>query len=97
VKLRVDKNNKVVCDGLVDVGNVPTITLVGDKDITIAKGSNFADPGATAKDKEDGNLTKKVKISGLVNTSVPGKYSLVYYVEDSMHNISSVERRVTVK
>jgi hypothetical protein len=52
--------------------------------------------GAVASDLTDGNLTSSIKISGTVNTSVVGKYTLTYDVADAQGNASSVTRVINV-
>jgi len=61
----------------------PVITLLGDATTTIMVGQNFVDPGATALDQEDGNITSQIVVSGNVSTSTPGTYVLTYNVTDS--------------
>ena len=39
--------------------------------------------GITASDKEDGDLTSKIKVTGEVDTSKAGEYKLTYSVTDS--------------
>lgn len=62
----------------------PVITLNGASTITINKGDNFTDPGATVTDNKDTNLTATV--SGTVNTSVANTYKLTYSATDSAGN-----------
>ncbi len=75
----------------------PQITLNGSKTITINLNDKFVDPGATATDKKDGDLTDKIKTTGTVNTSKAGTYRITYTVEDSSKNKVSVTRTVIVK
>ncbi|GBD33893.1 hypothetical protein HRbin34_00194 [bacterium HR34] len=76
----------------------PVITLLGNNPIEILQGSNFTDPGATANDPEDGDITYKITVSGFVNTSVPGQYTLTYNVADSKGLAADpVQRTVIVK
>lgn len=51
------------------------VRLKGSKTVTVQVGTTFADPGATAN--ADGH-TLNVKVSGEVNTDVPGTYTLCY-------------------
>lgn len=75
----------------------PVITLVGSATMPVVLGSSFVDPGATAQDNYDGNLTAKIVKSGSVNTSVAGSYMLTYNVSDSSGNAATpVVRTVTV-
>lgn len=75
----------------------PQITLNGSSTITINLNDNFVDPGATANDKKDGDLTSKIVVTGKVNTSKAGTYKITYTVEDSAKNKASVTRTVIVK
>jgi hypothetical protein len=97
IKLKVNADKKVVCNGLFDLGNPPVITLKGNSVINIRKGTEFVDPGFEATDKEDGNITNKVLKNNLVDVNKAGEYLLLYYVEDSMGNKNSVTRKVIVK
>ena len=72
----------------------PEIILNGKNEITIEAGTQYVEPGATAKDLFEGE--KEVKISGKVNISEPGEYTLTYVSEDSSGNKSVVIRKVKV-
>ena len=74
----------------------PEIKLLGSETITIAIGEEFKDPGATAYDKVDGDLTKKIKKEGVVDTNTLGEYTIVYSVSDKAGNSASKERKVIV-
>ena len=77
-------------------GTAPVIQLIGDSEITINVGDSFTDPGATAMDDIDGDISANIVVTGTVNINVPGTYTIVYSVEDSSGNTSSVERIVNV-
>ena len=81
-------------DGIV-INSAPTIT--GVKDQTIKVGESF-DPkaGVSANDKEDGNLTSKIKIDGEVDTNKAGKYQLTYTVEDRKGAKATASATITV-
>ena len=72
----------------------PEIILNGKNEITIEAGTKYEELGATAKDLFEGE--KEVKISGKVNISEPGEYTLTYVSEDSSGNKSVVIRKVKV-
>lgn len=74
----------------------PEIKLKGSSTITINVGDKFEDPGATAKDDKDGDLTDKIKVSGTVNTNKVGTYTLTYTVKDKAGNEASIKREVKV-
>lgn len=85
-----------------EFGSAPTDTdrkpvIVGAENITVNKGDKF-DPmtGVTANDKEDGDLTSKIKILGNVDVNKEGEYKLTYSVTDNFGNISTVTRVVNV-
>ena len=75
----------------------PVITLIGESEITIEQGGNFTDPGATAADNVDGNITANIVVGGTVDTTAPGIYTLTYNVSDAAGNAAAqVMRVVTV-
>jgi hypothetical protein len=73
----------------------PTITLAGANPLTLALGSTFTDPGVTATDTSGG--TRPVVQSGSVNTAVAGIYLRTYTSTDSLGNVSTLTRTVTVE
>ena len=75
----------------------PTITLKGDSYITVYLGNTYNEPGYTANDNCDGDITNKVEVSGQPNTSVIGTYNIVYKVKDSNNNENSITRTVKVE
>ena len=75
----------------------PTIKLNGSSTIIINLNDEFTDPGATAQDNKDGDLSNKIVVTGKVDTSKAGKYVLTYTVEDSAKNKATVTRTVIVK
>lgn len=72
----------------------PTITLRGANPMTVAQGSAFADPGASATDNVDG--TDPVTVSGSVNTAALGTYTLTYTATDRAGNAATATRTVNV-
>ena len=74
----------------------PKITLKNSSDYYIVKGTKYSDPGFSASDNCDGDITKNVKISGNVNTSVVGKYTIIYEVNDNLGNKATTSRVVNV-
>ena len=74
----------------------PELKISGSKFISLRQGQNFVDPGFTATDNCDGDIAHRVTVSGNVNTSAPGVYTLVYTVSDSYDNTVSVTRMVSV-
>ena len=76
----------------------PVITLVGSNPITVGQGSTYVDPGATANDNVDGNITNSIVINtSAVNTAVPGNYTVTFNVSDVAGNAATqVTRTVHV-
>lgn len=81
--------------GLAD--ELPVISLQGTAGMSIALNANFIDPGATATDAEDGDLSNQIEVAGAVDSAEPGTYTLTYGVTDSVGNRAvPVSRQVTV-
>lgn len=74
----------------------PTIILKGNQSQTIYIGESWKEPGYTAADNCDNDLTSKVVISGSVNTNKVGTYKINYTVKDSTSNTFSIDRTVKV-
>ena len=74
----------------------PVITLNGAPALSVPYGSRFTDPGATASDDIDGDLTSGLVVRGSVDTSIPGDYHLQYWSQDLAGNRSSLIRTVSV-
>ena len=75
----------------------PTIRLNGDSNITIKVNEKFTDPGATATDNKDGDISSRIVTTGNVVTSKAGVYKITYTVEDTAKNVATVTRTVIVK
>lgn len=74
----------------------PDITLIGDETVYIAKGSTYTDAGATAIDKNDGNVSSKIKVTTDLNPNKYGTYTVVYTVTNSLGNTAKEVRTVEV-
>ena len=86
------KTRKLIYDDI----TAPEITLKGENNISIYSGESYKDPGATAKDNCDGDITSKIVTSGSVDTNKLGTYTITYSVLDSHNNSSDVKRVVKV-
>lgn len=78
--------------------NPPTLTLLGDSTLFVQAGDAFVDPGATASDIEDGDITADIVVGGdTVDLETEGVYTLTYNVSDSAGNAATqVTRTVRV-
>ena len=65
--------------------------------MTHAKDTTWVDPGATASDSLDGNLTSSITVSGTVDVNTTGVYTLTYSVSDNTSNEVNATRTVTVR
>lgn len=75
----------------------PELTLNGDGYITLTEGGSYTEPGYTAADNCDGDITDRVTVSGSVDVNKPGTYTLTYTVQDSYENAVSSTRTICVK
>lgn len=76
----------------------PVITLNGSSEIIINKGDTYEEPGVKkVVDNTDGKIdVKEVEITGEVNTSKVGTYTITYSVMDSFKNETVKKRTVKV-
>jgi hypothetical protein len=75
----------------------PTLTLNGNAVETVEQCGTYNEPGAIATDAVDGNLTTAIIVSGSVNTSKVGDYTLTYTVSDAQGNTATKTRTVQVR
>lgn len=75
----------------------PVITLEGGEDYRIRVGSFYEEPGYSAADNLDGDLTEFVSVDGEVDWLMPGTYPVTYAVSDSGGNETVLTRTVTVE
>lgn len=74
----------------------PTITLSGDAIIYIDKGCVYTEPGYTATDNLNTDITAGVVVSGTIDVNTPGLYTFTYSVKDALQNESTVTRTINV-
>lgn len=74
----------------------PVITVTGANPLNLTVGDTYTDPGATATDSEDGDLTGSIIVGGdTVDTNTVGTYTVTYNVTDS-GGLSATEQNRTV-
>lgn len=76
--------------------NAPLISILGDNPFILEIGEDFTDPGATATDGEDGDLSASITKEGNINTALKGNYELKYAVTDQAGNRAEATRYVFV-
>ncbi len=74
----------------------PVITLIGANPQAVEAGSTYGDPGASASDNVDGDLSASISVSGSVDTAVPASYTLSYDVTDAAGNVATTVTRSVV-
>jgi len=74
----------------------PEISLKGEDYLSIICGTFYTEPGYSAQDNEDGDLTDAVAVEGDVTWYVPGSYQVVYTVSDACGNVDQKTRTVEV-
>ena len=75
----------------------PTITLNGDAEMTIYTDDEYIDPGVTASDNYDGDITDRIVMNNELDNTYPGEYRIVYSVEDSSGNSADITRKIIVE
>lgn len=75
----------------------PVITLKGENVIYVENGGVFVEPGYTAVDNCEGDVTNAVEVIGSIDTSKPGSQSISYKVIDHANNETVITRTVYVR
>jgi len=73
------------------------IYLKGNKTMNLKVGTKYTEPGYTANDTLDGDITSKVIVKGTVNTTKKGIYKITYTVTNSKGKTTSEIRTVIVE
>lgn len=74
----------------------PVITLIGSEYMMLEVGETYNEPGYTAADQIDGDLTGQVVVAHQIDSRKPGVYEVVYTVDDRGGNQAAAKRTVTV-
>ncbi|MDH3439701.1 MAG: FG-GAP-like repeat-containing protein [Gammaproteobacteria bacterium] len=93
--LEIHANNGIGRLGLGD-RVAPVVSLVGESNLQLPAGAVWEDPGATATDDIDGDLSGAVVRSGAFDPGVVGTYTLTYQASDRAGNLGSAQRVVQV-
>ncbi|MCL2323180.1 MAG: DUF5011 domain-containing protein, partial [Oscillospiraceae bacterium] len=82
----------------VDKTQADAVIYAQDKTLNVGDPFVFMN-GVTAKDNggKGKDITKKVRLSGVINTKVPGKYTMHYSVKGKNGNVVSKDVTITVK
>lgn len=93
--LEIHANNGIGSLGLGD-RIAPNLQLLGETTVTLAAGVAYVDPGATAIDDIDGDITNLIETSGTINTTSVGTQTVTYRVSDRAGNSSSAVRTIKI-
>ncbi len=74
----------------------PTIELIGESFYSIKLNEKFIEPGYSAKDIKDGDITNKVEVLNEVDTFKKGIYEITYKVTNSSGKTIKAKRQVKV-
>lgn len=74
----------------------PDLKLTGSNTYLLAQGDYFKDPGVTAIDQHDGDITSSIYIESNLDTNKPGRYTIEYIATNSYCYSSRVSRTVIV-
>lgn len=71
----------------------PELTLTGQAEVTVSRYDLFQDPGATARDRCDGDLTASIQVTDKASGDI---HTLTYTVTDKAGNAAAATRQVSV-
>ena len=74
----------------------PVITLTGNAIVSVPQGCTYTEPGFSAADNLNKNITASVVVSGVISPTTIGQYTRTYTVKDELNNESIVTRTINV-
>jgi len=78
----------------------PIIAVLGQNPLTLTVGDTFIDPGVTAIDATDGNISADIVFGGTITnndiTTTAGTYTVTYNVSDTTGNAADIETRTVI-
>jgi trimeric autotransporter adhesin len=86
----------ISCKDKKDDSTNPIITLKGSNPYNNDFDSIYKEPGFSATDDVDGDITSNVKVTGTVNIHTEGTYTLKYNVTDKAGNQAEEKTRQVV-
>lgn len=73
----------------------PVITLIGS-DLLLDLHQQYIEPGYSAIDNYDGDITSKIEIESNLDINKEGRYKILYRITDTSGNEAKVERNINV-
>ena len=74
----------------------PELTLKGNATVYVTTGKDFVEPGYTAIDDAEGDISAKVQVTTDFDKNTPGTYTATYKVIDNYGNTTEVTRKIVV-
>lgn len=74
----------------------PELTLKGNATVYVTTGRDFVEPGYTAIDDAEGDISAKVQVTTDFDKNTPGTYTATYKVTDNYGNTTEVTRKIVV-
>ncbi len=93
----IDNVSLVLISGGGGDTEAPIITLNGDATVNLTVGDAFTDPGATASDNVDGDISGNIMVGGdTVDVNTAGTYVITYNVSDAAGNAAAEVTRTVI-
>lgn len=91
-------NNKTIKSINVEYNDLekPVLNLLGEKNLYLLRNSKYVEPGYSAYDNCDGDITNNVKVDSNLDISKNGTYKIKYTVSDEYGNVTEATRTITV-
>ncbi len=90
------KSNNDDKNGVADK-SAPVIELKGKKEVYLTLGERYVDPGATASDFTNEDISSLIKVNSNVDFSKAGTYSITYQVTDKRGKSAFTTRKVFIQ
>ena len=75
----------------------PSVKLLGDPVMTLEVFTPYEEPGFSASDDLDGDITDRVSVSSTLDVNTPGDYEIRYSAEDRLGQRTEEKRSVLVR
>lgn len=74
----------------------PILEISGNDTIWVVLNSSYTDPGATATDDVEGNISSSIYVNSNVNSNITGTYQVEYNVTDQSGNEAEPQFRTVI-
>ena len=96
-KIIIEDTKEDKQEEIIESDGVITLTLKGESMMVLNIGQEYKEPGYTAIDTKEGDITSKVKVKGRVDTGTEGTYEITYEVENSSLKKVTKTRKIVIK